>query len=204
MAKSQSVGVIGMGDIAREATLATGQVIRIVRGDITQEQVDALVNAANSHLKHGGGVAAAIVRKGGEVIQRESDEWVRQHGPVPTGEVAVTGAGNLPAKFVIHAVGPVWGEHPPERADALLRSAVHNSLKAAHERGCQNIALPAISAGIFGFPKDRCAAILLDTARQFCEQHPDSPLRDIRFVLFDEPTFQAFVEAFDACFASHG
>jgi len=193
-----------MGEVAREVTLETGQVLRIVRGDITQEQVDAIVNAANSHLKHGGGVAAAIVRRGGEIIQQESDKWVRQHGPVPTGQVAVTSAGNLPAKFVIHAVGPVWDEHPPERADELLRSAVWNSLAAAHERNCQSIALPAISAGIFGFPKDRCAAILLDTARQFCEQHPDSPLRDIRFVLFDEPTFQTFVAVFDERFAQKG
>ena len=193
-----------MGEVMREVTLATGQVLRIVRGDITQEQVDAIVNAANSHLKHGGGVAAAIVRRGGEIIQQESDEWVRRHGLVPTGQVAVTSAGNLPAKFVVHAVGPGWGEHPPERTDELLRSAVWNSLAAAHERNCQSIALPAISAGIFGFPKDRCAAILLDTARQFCEQNPDSPLRDIRFVLFDEPTFQTFVAVFDERFAQEG
>jgi len=153
--------------VVREVKLPTGQVIRIVRGDITAEQVDAIVNAANSYLKHGGGVAAAIVRKGGESIQRESDEWVKQYGPVPTGKVAVTGAGNLPAKVVIHSVGPVWSEHKPEEADELLKSAVWNSLKAAHDRG-------------------------------FCEKHPESSLKDIRFVLFDEPTFQAFVEAFDA------
>jgi len=187
-----------MNTVVREAKLPTGQVIRIVRGDITAEQVDAIVNAANSYLKHGGGVAAAIVRKGGESIQRESDEWVKQYGPVPTGKVAVTGAGNLPAKIVIHAVGPVWSEHNPEEADELLKSAIWNSLKAAHDRGLSSIALPAISAGIFGFPKERCAAILLDTAKEFCENHPESPLKDIRFVLFDEPTFQAFVEAFDA------
>ena len=187
-----------MNTVVREAKLPTGQVIRIVRGDITAEQVDAIVNAANSYLKHGGGVAAAIVRKGGESIQRESDEWVKQYGPVPTGKVAVTGAGNLPAKVVIHAVGPVWNEHKPEEADELLKSAVWNSLKAAHDRGFSSIALPAISAGIFGFPKERCAAILLDTAKEFCEKHPESPLKDIRFVLFDEPTFQAFVDDFDA------
>jgi len=113
-----------MNQVVREVTLPTGQVLRIVRGDITEERVDAIVNAANSHLKHGGGVAGAIVRKGGESIQRESDEWVRQHGPVPTGQVAVTGAGNLPAKAVIHAVGPVWGEHPQKEADKLLKGAV--------------------------------------------------------------------------------
>jgi len=193
-----------MNQVVREVTLPTGQVLRIVRGDITEERVDAIVNAANSHLKHGGGVAGAIVRKGGESIQRESDEWVRQHGPVPTGQVAVTGAGNLPAKAVIHAVGPVWGEHPQKEADKLLKGAVWNSLQAAHERGFTSLAMPAISAGIFGFPKDRCANILLDTAREFCEQHPDSPLRDIRFVLFDEPTLKAFVSAFDTRYGCQG
>ncbi len=187
-----------MNTVVRELKLPSAQTIRILRGDITAEQVDAIVNAANPYLKHGGGVAAAIVRKGGETIQRESDEWVRQHGMVPTGQVAITGAGNLPAKAVIHAVGPVWSEHTPERADELLKSAVWNSLMAAHNQGFESIALPAISSGIFGFPKERCAAILLDTAKEFCEQHPDSTLKDIRFVLFDEPTFQAFVEAFDA------
>ncbi len=187
-----------MNTVVREVKLPSGQTIRILRGDITSEQVDAIVNAANSYLKHGGGVAAAIVHKGGEVIQRESDEWVRQYGPVPTGQVAVTSAGNLPAKAVIHAVGPVWHEHTPEKADELLRSAVWNSLEAAHNRNFSSIALPAISAGIFGFPKERCAAILLDTAREFCEKHPESPLKNILFVLFDGLTFQAFVEAFDA------
>lgn len=191
-----------MNTVVREVKLASGHVIRIVRGDITAEQVDAIVNAANSHLKHGGGVAAAIVRKGGEVIQRESDEWVKNHGPVPTGGVAITGAGNLPARAVIHAVGPVWDQHTPEEADKLLESAVWNSLNAAHDLGFSSIALPAISAGIFGFPKERCASILLDTAREFCEKHPDSSLREIRFVLFDEPTFQAFVEAFDSRWGS--
>ncbi|MCX7642429.1 MAG: macro domain-containing protein [Armatimonadetes bacterium] len=191
-----------MNTVVREVKLPSGQMIRILRGDITAEQVDAVVNAANSQLKHFGGVAAAIVRKGGEVIQQESDEWVRQYGPVPTGQVAITSAGNLPAKAVIHAVGPVWQDHTPEKADELLRKAVWNSLMAAHNRGFGSIALPAISAGVFGFPKERCASILLDTAKEFCEKNPDSTLKDIRFVLFDEPTFQAFIEAFDARWSS--
>ncbi len=191
-----------MNEVVREVALSTGQKICLVRGDITAEAVDAIVNAANSHLQHGGGVAGVIVRKGGTIIQQESNEWVRQHGPVPTGQVAITSAGALPAKAVIHAVGPVWGEQSPEESDRLLRSAVWNSLRMAHEKGFASIALPAISAGIFGFPKDRCAAILLDTAAQFLSQHPDSSLKEVRFVLFDEPTFQAFLEAFDARWAT--
>lgn len=193
-----------MNTIVREVKLPSGQTIRILRGDITAEQVDAIVNAANSHLKHGGGVAGAIVRKGGEVIQKESDEWVRQHGSVPVGQVAITSAGNLPAKAVIHAVGPVWEEHTPEMADKLLKSAVWNSLMMAHDKGFESIALPAISSGIFGFPKERCASILLETAKEFCERNPDSTLKDIRFVLFDEPTFRAFVEDFDNRWGSQG
>jgi Predicted phosphatase homologous to the C-terminal domain of histone macroH2A1 len=127
-----------MNTVVREVKLPTGQVIRIVRGDITAEQVDAIVNAANSYLKHGGGVAAAIVRKGGESIQRESDEWVKQYGPVPTGKVAVTGAGNLPAKAVIHAVGPVWSEHKLEEARAQARGSRRTPQKRCLEqsKGC--------------------------------------------------------------------
>ncbi|MGQ9462942.1 MAG: macro domain-containing protein [Candidatus Fervidibacter sp.] len=193
-----------MNTVVREVKIESGQTIRILRGDITEEQVDAIVNAANSHLKHGGGVAAAIVRKGGEIIQQESDEWVKRYGPVPVGKVAVTGAGNLKAKAVIHAVGPVWGQHPPQEADELLKSAVWNSLKATHDRGYGSIALPAISAGIFGFPKERCAEVLLSTVCEFFEKHPDSPLKEVHFVLFDEPTFNAFVEAFDARWSRKG
>lgn len=186
-----------MNTVERKLALPSGQVVRVVRGDITAEEVDAIVNAANPYLAHGGGVAAAIVRKGGDEIQRESNEWVRKYGPVSTGQVAITGAGKLSAKAIIHAVGPVWKEHSPEQADELLKQAVWNSLQAAHERGFASIALPAISSGIFGFPKDRCADILLNTVKEFCEQHPNSPLREIRFVLFDESTFQTFVEAFE-------
>lgn len=193
-----------MNTTIRETSLPSGQSIRILRGDITAEPVDAIVNAANPYLLHGGGVAAAIARKGGETIRLESEQWVRQHGPVPTGEVALTSAGNLPAKAVIHAVGPVWGEQEAERSDSLLRNAVWNSLRKAHEQGFTGIALPAISAGIFGFPKERCAAILLKTAQEFCQQHPDTPLKAIHFVLFDEPTCQAFIKAFDDQFAQKG
>jgi len=189
-----------MNEVKAEHAFSSGQVIKIVHGDITAESVDAIVNAANEHLAHGGGVAGVIARKGGPEIQRESDAWVREHGPVPTGGVAITGAGQLPCRAVIHAVGPIWhGGHEDE--EGKLRSAALNSLKLAHEKGFQSIALPAISAGIFGFPKDRCARILLETAREFCDQHPASPLREIRFVLFDQPTPDAFLNEFRQQFA---
>lgn len=176
-----------MSTVLAEYVTPSGQSIQARLGDLTEERVDAVVNAANQYLAHGGGVAGAISRRGGPVIQVESDRWVREHGPVPTGEVAVTLAGNLPCKLVIHAVGPVWrgGTHGE---DELLRSAVWNSLAAAHDRGLASIALPAISSGIFGFPKPRCAAILVQTALAFCQAHPDTSLREIRFTNIDRPT----------------
>ena len=132
-------------EIIAEVLLKTTRV-RIIRGDLTEAPVDAIVNAANSHLQHGGGVAGAIVRKGGSIIQEESDRI----GYVPVGECAVTGAGSLQAKYVIHTVGPRWGEGDEE---AKLRSAVRNTLKMAEEQGFTTIAMPAISAGSSAFPR---------------------------------------------------
>jgi putative ATPase len=190
-----------MNEVKAEHVLASGHVIRLVHGDITEERVDAIVNAANSHLAHGGGVAAAIVRKGGAVIQRESDEWVRRHGPVPTGSAAITQAGALPCRAVIHAVGPIW-RGGNEGEDEQLRSAARSSFALAAQRGFASLALPAISAGIFGFPADRCAEILLAAARDFLREHPEGPLREIRFVLFDAPTLEAFLRVFRRIFES--
>ncbi len=192
-----------MNEVTAEHVFRSGQKIRLVRGDITEERVDAIVNAANSHLAHGGGVAAAILRKGGEVIQQESDEWVRRHGPVPTGSAAITGAGALPCRAVIHAVGPVWrgGEAGEEEQ---LRAAAWSSFTLAAERGFASLALPAISAGIFGFPIARCAEILLRAARDFLTAHPEGPLREIRFVLFDPAALEAFHRAFEQMFSEGG
>ncbi len=123
--------------------------LEIAQGDLTQEMVDAIVNAANRNLAHHGGVAAAIVQKGGWSIQQESDAWIKQHGPVTNAEPAYTHSGKLPSRYVIHAVGPVWGEGDE---DARLASAIRGSLQRAEELGCP-LAFPAISTGIFGFPK---------------------------------------------------
>lgn len=161
------------------------------QGDLTLEAVDAIVNAANEYLQHGGGVAGAIVRRGGVVIQEESDRWVRDHGRVPTGGVAVTGAGGLACRYVIHAVGPVWRGGERNEAE-LLRQATANSLVKAEELKLRSIALPAISSGIFGFPKERCAQILVATALDFFAQHPESALREIRFTNIDAATMEIF------------
>jgi O-acetyl-ADP-ribose deacetylase len=165
-------------------------VLRLVQGDITERDVDAIVNAANSHLQHGGGVAGAIVRKGGQVIQEESDKI----GFVPVGSAAVTGAGTLRAKFVIHAVGPRMGEGDE---DSKLKSAVLSSLQIATGKGLKSISMPAISSGIFGFPKDRCAAILVKEAMNFSKEHPETSLSVIEFCVFDDQTAGYFKREFE-------
>ncbi len=132
--------------------------VHIVMRDITQESVDAITNAANEDLWHGGGVAGAISRKGGPTIQKESNMYVRQNGAVQTGTCGFTSGGNLNCKFVIHAVGPIWNDRiKPSKNVALLHSAVLNTLLMANDLKCKSVAIPAISSGIFGFPKPLCA-----------------------------------------------
>ncbi len=160
--------------------------------DVTTEEADAIVNAANSHLRHGGGVAGAIVRRGGYEIQRESDEYVRNHGPVPTGDVAVTSAGKLKARHVIHAVGPVWrGGRKGE--EELLYRAVFNSLKKAAEMNLESIVFPAISTGIYGFPKDLAARVFGRAIADFLKGETIS-LRRIKICLLNEDDWRIFVE----------
>ena len=178
-----------VSEIIAERSLPGGQTLRLARGDLTQEPTDAIVNAANSQLAHGGGVAGAIVRAGGRQIQDESDAWVRQHGPVRHDRPAITSAGNLPSRYVIHAVGPVWGEGDEP---AKLAAAVTGALELAEQRGLLSLALPAISTGIFGFPKDLAAEVILRAITDFAEAHPQSGLQDIRLVLFDQAGAQTF------------
>ena len=139
------------------------QIIRLVHGDLTEERVDAIINAANTQLVHGGGVAGAIVRRGGVEIQEESTQWVKEHGPVSSGGAVITTAGNLPCEHVIHVVGPVWGEGDEDRK---LEIAVQAALKAADQLNLAKISLPAISTGIFGFPKERGADVILESIDQ--------------------------------------
>uniref|UniRef100_A0A7C1GPI3 ADP-ribose-binding protein n=1 Tax=Thermofilum adornatum TaxID=1365176 RepID=A0A7C1GPI3_9CREN len=165
--------------------------VRLIQGDITEQDVDVIVNAANSYLKHGGGVALAIVRKGGEIIQKESDEWVKRNGPVPEGEVAVTTAGKLKAKYVVHAVGPKFGD--PE-GDGKLRNAIRNSILKAEELGQSSIALPAISTGIYGYPYERCAQIMADVVKELSPSLNN--LKEIRVVLWGQEAFETFRRIF--------
>lgn len=137
-----------------------GTKIKVIEGDITEEDVECIVNPANSYLQHGGGVAGAIVRRGGNIIQRESDEYIRLHGPLPVGEATITSGGNLKARYVIHTVGPRWGEGNEEEK---LERAIISVLKLASERGIKSISIPAVSCGIFGFPQDLGTEIIVDT-----------------------------------------
>jgi O-acetyl-ADP-ribose deacetylase (regulator of RNase III) len=186
-----------MNKVLMERVLSTGQRIQIAQGDLTTETTDAIVNAANEHLAHGGGVAWAIVRGGGEIIQQESDEWIRIHGTVSHARPAWTSGGRLPARYVIHAVGPVWGD--PERAqgvgdeDAKLTAAINGSLEVADELKLASISFPAISTGIFGFPKERAAKVMF-TAIENYFSHQHSGIKLVRLVLFDDATINAFLK----------
>ena len=167
-----------------------GRLLKLVLGDITERDVDAIVNAANSRLQHGGGVAGAIVRKGGQIIQDESD----MIGFVPVGSAAITSAGRLKARRIIHAVGPRIGEGDE---DNKLRSAVQSVLKLASSEGLKSISMPAISSGIFGFPKDRCARILVHESGGFLRDEPKTSLEAVEFCIFDEETLGHFKREFD-------
>ena len=179
-----------MSTLLAKKNLPTGQSLQIAQGDITLEDVDAIVNAANEHLQHGGGVAWAIVRRGGDGIQDESDAWIQKHGLVSHSRPAWTSGGRLPARYVIHAVGPVWGDGDE---DAKLSAAVTGSLRVADELKLTSIAFPAISTGIFGFPKDRAAKIMFAAIESYFAEKTDSGLTVVKLVLFDQSTIDAFL-----------
>jgi O-acetyl-ADP-ribose deacetylase (regulator of RNase III) len=183
-----------MNTVLVEKSLPLNQTIQIVQGDITMEEVDAIVNAANEHLQHGGGVAWAISKKGGSTIQQESDEWIQRYGRVSHATPAWTSGGHLPAKYVIHAVGPVWGDGDE---DNKLEASVMGSLRVADELNCSSIAMPAISTGIYGFPKDRAAGIIFSAIETYMAENTSSGLKIVRLVLFDQPTVDVFVKSWN-------
>lgn len=152
--------------------------IKIIEGDITEEDVECIVNPANSYLQHGGGVAGAIVRKGGMVIQKESDEYIRLHGPLPVGKATITSGGNLMAKYVIHTVGPRWGEGEEEEK---LKRAIISVLDLASEKGIKSISIPAVSCGIFGFPQELGTKIIVDTVVEYIKTK-EHPFKEIHLI----------------------
>jgi O-acetyl-ADP-ribose deacetylase (regulator of RNase III) len=164
-------------------------ILHLVKGDITDLSVDAIVNAANRELKLGGGVAGAIRRKGGPHIQEECDIIIAERGHIPTGGAVITSGGNLKAKHVIHAVGPISGEGDE---DKKLRNATLNSLKLADQYGLKSIAFPAVSTGYFGLPRKKCAEVMLPAAISYI--NTGTNLEQIIFCLYDEETFSVFKE----------
>ncbi|MBX9691173.1 MAG: O-acetyl-ADP-ribose deacetylase [Cyanobacteria bacterium] len=164
-------------------------IISLVQGDITRQEVDAIVNAANSSLLGGGGVDGAIHRAGGPSILEECKQIRNTHGTCRPGSAVITGGGNLPARYVIHTVGPIWrGGNSDE--DTVLSSAYQSSLDLAVQYEVKTVAFPSISTGAYGFPVDRAAAIAVETARSFSEKC--EALKEIRFVLFDQSTYKCF------------
>ncbi len=161
--------------------------LAVVEGDITKEETDAIVNAANSGLRGGGGVDGAIHRAGGPAIMEEC----RAIGRCPTGQAVITTGGNLKARYVIHTVGPVYRGGGRGEAN-LLRSAYAESLKLASLRKLKSVAFPAISTGVYSYPLGEAARIALKTAVEYLRSHEDIEL--IRFVLFDRGTYEVFVE----------
>lgn len=161
--------------------------LAIVEGDITKEETDAIVNAANAGLRGGGGVDGAIHRAGGPAIMREC----RAIGHCPTGQAVITTGGNLKARYVIHTVGPVWSGGTRNEA-GLLKSAYLESLKLAAMKGLKSVSFPAISTGAYGYPLNDAARIALRTASDFLKEHPEIEL--VRFVLFGKPMFDVFAE----------
>ncbi|WP_329402415.1 O-acetyl-ADP-ribose deacetylase [Streptomyces melanogenes] len=170
-----------------------GPEIVLVRGDITEQSVDAVVNAANSSLLGGGGVDGAIHRRGGPEILADCRRLRASHygKGLPTGQAVATTAGRLPARWVIHTVGPVWQRD--EDRSALLASCYRESLRVAGELGARTVAFPAISTGIYGWPLDDGARIAVRTVREAAPAA--GSVEEVRFVLFDETAYRAFEEA---------
>lgn len=169
--------------------------IVLKRGDITREEVDAIVNAANSGLRGGGGVDGAIHRAGGPAIMAECDAIRAWQGGCPTGEAVITGAGKLGVRHVVHAVGPVWRGGAAGEAD-LLRSAYRNSLALVAAHGARTIAFPSISTGVYGFPIAQPAPIALGAARDYAAARDD--FSEIRFVLFSDGDLAVYRRALEA------
>lgn len=165
--------------------------IELLKADITAIKVDAIVNAANSSLLGGGGVDGAIHRKGGPAILEDCMRIREQQGGCKTGEAVYTTAGNLPARFVIHTVGPVWrgGKSGEEE---LLRNCYLNSLKIAEELGVKTVAFPNISTGIYGYPKLPAARVAVEAVRQY--QASATKLEKVIFVCFDDENFEIYKE----------
>lgn len=166
--------------------------LHIMQGDITHQNTDAIVNAANNSLMGGGGVDGAIHRAGGPEILEENKKIVKEKGPLPTGEAVITTSGKMPSKYVIHTVGPIYKDGASGEAD-LLTNAYRNSLALAAEKQLESISFPSISTGVFGYPIPDATDIAIETVIQFLRENDQIKL--VRFVLFDDRTFLSYQQA---------
>ena len=184
-----------------------GKTISVMKGDITKDRVDVIINAANDNLRHIGGLAAAIVKAGGEEIQEECDAFINENGRLLEGHTVITTAGTLPCKHVIHAVGPKWDQVADRKKrsgevtkqERYLKQAITSSLKEA--KSLRSIAIPAISSGVFGFPRDLCAQVILDAVLDFCKENPHCTLSEIHLINNDDPTVKVFADELRGRFA---
>lgn len=183
--------LLGEPSVIKSKEIQNGKKLRLVKGDITKTSTDVIVNAANPHLKHQAGLARHIVQSGGYIIQKESD----RKGYVQPGSSVMTTSGKLPFKAIIHAVGPRWGEGDEEHK---LRNAVRSSLSLGTQNAFQSISIPAISAGLFGFPKDRCAEILVSEAKRFLQENPKTSLDMVEFCIHEDDTLFQFSKQFES------
>lgn len=167
--------------------------IYAIQGDITTQNVDIIVNAANSSLLGGGGVDGAIHRKGGSAILDECKQIRAKQGKCPTGQAVITTAGNLPAKYVIHTVGSVWQDGTHDEAE-LLASCYHESLKLAIAHHAKSIAFPNISTGVYRFPKALACEVAINAVQDFIKNNDIGELEEIRFVCFDSENFELYQE----------
>jgi O-acetyl-ADP-ribose deacetylase (regulator of RNase III) len=176
------------GTLVKRIEYPGGKRFEVVIYDLLHEPTDAIVNAANSGLSHGGGVAAAISQAAGRELDEEGDRIVAEHGRVPVGGAVVTTAGELPFRGVIHAVGPRMGDGDEEEK---VVKALWSSFLRAHERGWESVSFPGISSGIFSVPHDMCARGYLRAVEKFYSDFPDSPVSLLRLVLFEGPLLEA-------------
>ncbi|XP_016055643.1 PREDICTED: poly [ADP-ribose] polymerase 9 [Miniopterus natalensis] len=186
--------------------LTPGLELSVWKDDLTRHAVDVVVNAANEELRHGGGLAQALVKAGGQEIQEESIQVVSTHGKIPTGEIAVTGAGKLPCKHIIHAVGPQWVETEKERCIIFLRKAIVNILTcvtSGHLHNTETVAIPALSSGIFRFPLNLCTSTIVETIVHFQRKNPAYNLKEIHLVSNEGPTVDAFKTASEVFLGSN-
>ncbi|MBN3032820.1 MAG: O-acetyl-ADP-ribose deacetylase [Candidatus Saganbacteria bacterium] len=182
-----------------DVKISEGRELVLLEGDITEQKVDAIVNAANSSLMGGGGVDGAIHRAGGPKILEECKAYVAKHGRLPTGQAMITTGGDLPARHVIHTVGPVYRERQGvagrsrDEQGKLLSSCYLESLKLAAEKGLRTVAFPSISTGAYRYPLNEAAPIAVKAVKDFLAQV--SSVGEVRFVLFNKETYEAYVNA---------